>query len=432
MTTKQVISHLKEEKKTDTSEKIGRQTPTGTLIEGTVVKTMGGPARSVEDHERLRHSIDRNVGFKIGQYIQTPPLLFSRDGHSLFLGDMYRGGSAFLIAGGPSFSLVDKSKLNRAGILTMGMNNAVKSFRPNLWISVDSPTHFMKSIWLDPKITKFVPFCHAEKKLWDNEKWVEMDRLVGDCPNVFYYRRNEKFNAEQFLFEDTLNWGNHSKYGGGRSVMLPALRLLFYMGIRRVFLLGVDFKMNDNYKYHFEQDRSGGSVRGNNKTYDRLKVWLSELKPQFEKYDFQVYNCNLNSNLDVFPKVDINDAIEFATLDFPSDLSKERTEGLYDREAKEKEKIKEKAKLKTTTSKIRENNDKAKANLANIEYQAKKEEYVANYEYRISKERLDKFVKDYEDGKLSMKEDDYNIHYKSMEEDLKEKEKRIKKDEKNV
>ena len=61
-------------------------------------------------------------------------------------------------------------------------------------------------------------------------------------PAVFGYRRNEAFVAEQWLYEDTFNWGNHSKrtdaYGntGSRSVMYIALRLLFYLGVRQLYL----------------------------------------------------------------------------------------------------------------------------------------------------------------------------------------------------
>ena len=294
------------------------------------------------DDKHLRWGRTRYDGFRVGHYVQTPPILFTRDGHSLWLGDMYRGGSAFLIAGGPSFADVDKTKLQRPGILTMTINNAIRSFRSDLWISIDSPTHFIKSVWLDPKVTKFVPICHKEKKLFDNEEWKDSDIMVGDCPNVMYYRRNEKFRAEQYLFEDTVNWGNHSKDGGGRSVFLAAIRILFYLGIRNVFLLGVDFKMEDGKNnYHFEQDRAKGSIRGNNSTYKKMIERFTELKPIFEQNDFHIFNCNPKSHFKVFPFVDLDDAIEAATKHLPN-IETERTDGLYDRESKlKKEKERE-------------------------------------------------------------------------------------------
>jgi hypothetical protein len=301
----------------------------------------------VNDQTALRHGRDRYVGFKLGNYVQPAPLIFSRDGASIYIADMYRGCPAFLIAGGPSFANVDKTLLSQPGFLTVAINNSVKSYRPNLWFSVDDPTHFIKSIWLDPKITKFVPFDHTEKFIFDNEKWEEMTTKVGDCPNVFYYRRNESFNAEQFLFENTVNWGNHKDLGGGRSVMLATLRILFYLGVREVFLLGVDFEMSKEQKYHFEQNRSDNSIKNNNETFALLNERFTLLRPIFEKNDFYVYNCNPNSRLKVFPFADYNDAIKYCMENMPKDLAKERTEGLYDRKANDKKDVKEQDKEKT-------------------------------------------------------------------------------------
>ena len=311
----------------------------------------------LNDHARLRHNRDRNLGFPIGQYVQPPPMLFNRDGLNIFLGDTFRGSSAFLILGGPSFGelikgesefkgkkVPNKELLNHPGFVTMATNNAPRTFRPNLWTIVDSPESFIKSIWLDPKITKFVPFDHTEKMLFDNETWGPLDKLVGECPNTHYYRRNEHFVPEQFLQEGTFNWGEHSDgvdalgNKGGRSVMLVAIKLLYYLGIRKIFLLGCDFKMDDNTKYHFDQDRSLGSQKGNNATYEILKTRFEALLPHFEKAGLKVFNCNMNSGLKVFPMIPFEEAINIATKEMP-DISTERTAGLYDRKANERKKI---------------------------------------------------------------------------------------------
>jgi len=310
------------------------------------------------DHTRLRHNRHRNEGFKIGYYNQTPPILFTRDGHNVFMGDMYRGACAFLILGGPSMNQIDLSILKQPGILTMGINNSVRSFRPNLWLSVDNPQSFIMSTWIDPTITKFVPYAHADKRLFDNNTWEMSNIHVGDCPNVFYYRRNEHFQANQFLLEDTMNWGNHSnlcvcgywrpdqkktkqkvdicprcneKAFGSRSVFLPAMRMLYFLGVRTIFLVGCDFKMEvGKSNYAFAQDRAGGSVSGNNSSYTMLKGRFEELKSIFEKLGLSVFNCNPESALETFPKVSFEDAVASSIEGFP-DVLNERTEGLYER-----------------------------------------------------------------------------------------------------
>jgi len=334
----------------------------------------------VNDHRGLRHGRDRYAGFKIGNYLDPAPMIFNRDGSSIYLGDMYRGCPAFFIGGGPSFENVDKTLLSSPGFLTASVNNSVKSYRPNLWFEVDDPTHFMKSIWLDPKITKFVPFDHTEKTIFDNEKWEDMTTKVGDCPNVFYYRRNERFNPDQFLFESTVNWGNHKDFGGGRSVMLAAIRILFYLGVREIFLLGVDFGMSKEQKYHFEQERSDSSIKNNNATFSMLIERFTQLRPIFEKNDFYIYNCNPNSQLKVFPLVDYKEAIDYCTENMPKDLAKERTEGLYDRKANEEVKNKVNGKDKDQTKKeldeARKELNDAKKELEDLDTENKTEEEI--------------------------------------------------------
>lgn len=311
------------------------------------------------DLRGLRHGRHRHEGFDVGQYINPAPMLFTRDGHNLWLADLYRGNSAFLILGGPSFGKLVNSEqrlglgsssfsikecLKYPGVLTMAINNSAKTLRPNLWCCVDDPTHFIKSIWLDPTISKFVPLDHAEKKIFDNERWEIMNRVVGDCPNVYYYRRNEHFQHEQFLTENTFNWGNHGDLGGGRSVMLVAVRMLYYLGFRTIYLLGCDFHMDENYKYHFDQDRTKSSQKGNNSTYEKLIQRFALLQPIFEQYNLTIYNCNPDSHLRVFPFISFEEAFLRTIKDMPINIENERTQGLYERMAEIKKAEKEKNK----------------------------------------------------------------------------------------
>lgn len=282
------------------------------------------------DWDQFRHHRDRHIGFCISnEFYQQVPFLYTREGCQVNIIGNYRGASAFLICNGPSLAKLDLSLLKKPGIITYGINNGPRTIRPNFWTCVDDPKRFLKSIWLDPCICKIVPHSFAEKKIFDNEKWEDMDMLVGDCPNVLYFHRNEKFMADRFLFEDTINWGNHGDYGGGRSVMLPSLRMLFILGFRTIYLLGVDFKMSENYTYHFDEQRSKGAVKCNMNTYDRLKSeYLPGLKSVFDEEGFDIFNCNPESELKVFPFISYEEAIDKATRPL-GDVANERTWGMY-------------------------------------------------------------------------------------------------------
>lgn len=298
-----------------------------------------GERKDKADQQIAEWGRDRHRGFRKHdhKFQQPPPLFFTQDHHPLWLGDIYRGRSAFLICSGPSFKLLDHSKLRAPGVLTMGLNNSPRTFRPNLWCSVDSPDHWISSIWMDPTIQKFVPISHAEKRVFNSDTWKHVGK-VGDCPNVVYYKRNERFRAAQFLWEDCFNWGNHKDYGGGRSIMLPAHRILFTLGVRTVYLLGCDMKMDESNKYHFEQDRTQSSIKGNAGTYVKLNEWFKELRPLFEQQGFHVFNCNKDSGLKAFDYVSYEDALAEVRRDMLDvDTSKERTAGLYETDTREKE-----------------------------------------------------------------------------------------------
>jgi hypothetical protein len=225
----------------------------------------------------------------------------------------YTGQSCFLICDGPSFKGVDKSKLDVPGIVTMGVNNAPSSFRTNMWCFVDPHKNFIESLKVDGKIMKFCPPIYARSM----------------SSPIIPFSTNTIFDENKFLSEPSVNYGDTKENGGGRSVMLAAMKVLYVLGFKNVFLLGVDFSMEkgeDNY--HFEQDTSDHSIMANNNTYKKLTNRFKKLKPIMDANDFNVYNCNEKSELKVFPFVSLDDAIKTSTAYMP-DTFRENTKGMY-------------------------------------------------------------------------------------------------------
>jgi hypothetical protein len=248
------------------------------------------------------------------QPTRLPPMFFRADGGTVDLADLYRGQTLFLVLNGSSLKDFDWDKLRRPGICSMGINNGAHGFRPQFWTCVDDPTRFMPSIWQDPCIQKFVYQGHFDKPIWDTERDVLSNLKVRDFPNVLGYRRNERFQAKQWLHEDSFNWGNHQQYGGGRSVMLVALRLAYLLGFRKVHLLGCDFQMDEQNRYWFHEDRTPSSIRNNTNSYRILTGYFEQLKPHFDHAGFQVFNANPQSQLKVFPFVTPDEALRSAEV----------------------------------------------------------------------------------------------------------------------
>jgi hypothetical protein len=245
---------------------------------------------------------------------RLPPMLFRADGGVVDLADLFRGQTLFLVLNGSSLKDFDFDRLKQPGICSMGVNNGAHGFRPQLWTCVDDPIRFLDSIWRDPGILKFVPQNFFTKPIWEPEQDRLSNWTVRDFPNVLGYRRNERFQAAQWLQEDTFNWGNHADYGGGRSVMLVALRLAYLLGFRKVHLLGCDFQMDEQNRYWFDEERTPASIRSNTSSYRIMTGYFEQLKPHFDHAGFQVFNCNPNSHLKVFPFADPDQALDAARV----------------------------------------------------------------------------------------------------------------------
>ena len=258
--------------------------------------------------------------------------------------NLYNGGHAFLICSGTSFLKLDKDLLKFC--FTMTVNNATKAcmphFRPNAWTCVDGADKFLYTAWQDPNIMKLVPESHRNKWLWNSDLKKPVGKQVVDCPNVMFWQRNNVFNIDNFLTEPSINWGNGSKgkdengVKGKRSVMHSALKLLWILGFRHVYLLGCDFNMKEGEQnYSFAQGRTKGSVKGNNSSYKQMNWRFEKLNPKFKEAGFNVYNCNPDSGLTAFEHVTYDEAMKRA-LGYVHDNNLyvrnklESTDGLYE------------------------------------------------------------------------------------------------------
>ena len=274
-----------------------------------------------DDSQDKGYFINGPKEFGHPSYGMHVPMFYTRYGNPIALEGAYQGGACFLVSNGPSLKNLDLEKLKHPGIMVYSINNGASTLlangiTPNFWSCVDQPSRFIKQIWLNPSIQKIVPFTAFDKPLWDNTAWKPLRDTAGvdkpmHCPNVVGFRRNEKFAAHRFFTESSINWGCHKKWGGCRSVLLPAIRIPYLMGFRRLYLLGVDLNMSKTQTYHFNEGRTDGAVRNNQNTYKRI---IGEYGPGIKKYadklNYHIYNCNDKSALTCFPFKDFNEAID--------------------------------------------------------------------------------------------------------------------------
>lgn len=264
------------------------------------------------------------------------------DNQPTSLRNMLRGSEgAFLVAGGPSLKAMDYSRIAERGVWSLGINNVSGMAPVRAHVSSDPPAKFHHGIWLDPSILKFSP----RQKMGTKEKsririkqgdgTFVSERPIRDCPNVFAFDRRSWLACDDTFFTDPqAAWGNHDSgvaaTGEPKTVctLLLGIRLLYYLGVRRIFLLGVDFKMEpgscigmitergeENVPtfdggYAFGQGRTVDNCLSNQEHFVVVNDWLVRLRPTFEKFGLKVFNCNPYSGLRAFDHVPFTTALE--------------------------------------------------------------------------------------------------------------------------
>jgi hypothetical protein len=247
--------------------------------------------------------------------------------------DLWRNSPAFLVCGGPSLKQIDLTLLQERGVVSLGVNNVAAHARTTAFVFDDPPEKFHHSLFQDPRVLKFVPHPKLKKgetRIKTADRFRYTGRQVRDgYPSVVGFRRCCEWNPETFLTNEEASWGNnlngHNKNGRPRilSTMLLGIRLMHFLGVRRVYLLGVDFGMDPangtTGNYAFAQERDQGAIDSNNHAYSVLNTMLIELRPILEKAGFQLFNCNEHSRLRAFDYVPFADALEDCRCGIPAE-----------------------------------------------------------------------------------------------------------------
>ena len=230
-----------------------------------------------------------------------------------------RGAPVFLVAGGPSINSLDLSLLQQRGITIAAVNQVgATHVRPHYWFSVDAPSHFHGSIWQDPAVAKFTRHSNNRKKQ-SGTHGSESKAPVRDCPNTWFIQHSFGFDPATFLTTHKPTWGGtHGRQNRQtKSCMLLALRMLYWLGSRTVFLVGADFSMKPGESYAFDEPKDARAAGTNNNGFAIMDGWFNQLKPHFAAADFRVVNCTPASRITAFPRMDYRRAVDMVVNQHP-------------------------------------------------------------------------------------------------------------------
>jgi len=249
-------------------------------------------------------------------------LVVNRFGDAMPLRDQYAGASVVLCCGGPSLAEMDLSPLQQRGVMVAAVNQvAATHVRPQFWFSVDEPARFAEPIWTDPGILKFVPIGWATvgTARWNGTAYESTGRMANSYPSTLFFRNTKDgWRAEDFFETPKVVWGGSVSVNGQprevKSVLFAALRLLDWLGFRRIILLGADFYMTPQRTYAFPDPKNQHASQTNNNTYAFLNHWLGLLRTVAAARGLVIQNATPGSRLEAFERVEFHEALASITI----------------------------------------------------------------------------------------------------------------------
>jgi len=229
----------------------------------------------------------------------TDPLQVERNGEPANLAGLWAPCPAFLVGSGPSLPTYPLERLRERGVASLGINNAAAVAPCRAWCFSDPQSKFHHALYLDPAVMTFAPIPKLKKSIIIKTAngFHNTNLRVRDCPNTYGFARSTRFVPETFFDTTFAHWGSGKHQppdvegSGCLATLFLGIRLLYHLGVRRIYLLGID--------------HAGG--RGRWAKEDRC---FERLLPVFEERGLGVTNCNLSSGCRVFPCRTFDEAVD--------------------------------------------------------------------------------------------------------------------------
>lgn len=234
--------------------------------------------------------------------------LFEEGRRLASLKNIYEGRRCFIIGNGPSLQAADLDKIAANGDVTFAFNRIYKIFPQTNW----RPTYYLS------QDKKMLFRSHQEISELDIENKfipIEIKWDYGiDIKGASYFNFINKFEDERYQFSNDIS----RCVIASNTVAYSAIQFAVYMGIREIYMIGVDHSfqkvMNSNGEIII--DNSAKDYFIPNYTTEQEDVYIPRLdlstltyisaKEYADKHNIKIYNATRGGKLEVFPRVDFD------------------------------------------------------------------------------------------------------------------------------
>ncbi|HBE39802.1 MAG TPA: hypothetical protein DDW27_01085 [Bacteroidales bacterium] len=220
--------------------------------------------------------------------------------------DIHKGEDCFLLGNGPSLNKMELNLLN--DYYTIGLNKIFLLFEKT-GLNIDYHVCVNRFVieqctqdFLKMKCPSFISYKHR------NELPESSDKIyfIGDIHSKWKF------------FEDIT-----TGISQGSTVTYAALQIAFYMGFKRVFLIGIDHNFAQKGKPHKVETMKGDDMSHFDPGYFKGMKWqLPDLqgserayrmaKSHYENDNRQILDATVEGKLDIFTKLEFEEALKIA------------------------------------------------------------------------------------------------------------------------
>ena len=248
--------------------------------------------------KRIYHKIKNKISSKYWLKFEAQKLEQFKNRH--------QGEDCFIIGNGPSLNKMDLTLLN--DYHTFGLNKIYLIFNR---MPVDLSYH----VAVNPLVIK-----QSKEEI----KKINCDSFLSYLPAIenhlksdnIYYLGDSK--PSKFFYKNIMQ-GIHQGY----TVTYVAMQLAYYMGFKRVFLVGVDHNFTQSGNPNEKQKMSGEDPNHFDPNYFKGQNWqLADLENievfyliaqhYFEKNNREIIDATINGKLKIFKKADFDDVLKIA------------------------------------------------------------------------------------------------------------------------
>lgn len=230
--------------------------------------------------------------------------------------------TAALICAGPSLEHADIPALRATGMPVIALNRAYQwAPSPDAWIGFDRPMEFAPEIWHDADVPKFT---HARNRGLATPRLFRAGKpqptraalLRSTCwlPVV------DQLPPARYWTAPTLCWGLETggeRLASSRLTFLACFRIAYELGIRRLYLLGVDWHTTPEKSYAGSRTHSETHCESLNARFEAYNDVLTGMAPGFLARGLEVFNTTPGSRLTAFPAASLEDLVAESRVSDP-------------------------------------------------------------------------------------------------------------------